>query len=649
MAKKKSNKRKVKKAKQKKVKKAKIKTKSKPAKKTKKKTVKKKTKSQKRSIKKRASPKKRLKKAKPAKKKAKVTKKKAKPAKKKAEPKIRIVKPKPVEVITFEQQVKKAKPAGEFHKHVDSIDKEIAEYKKALEAQGAAPPMPVSAAEVEKEEEKVEKQLKKPGKRGPIMFYLISSLICIAVLAYLFGTLTTGIFYFLFGMFLWWWSHLFHITRSGAWKAFFSLGVLIPFLYMFYWYFNDFLSLLVLIMYAMSLVIAGFLYFYHVRRELAGEIHRSFARTLLVMFYSHIMAFTAASALAYGLSYVLFTDSFVSIAFVLLAWLLPVLLVYFFLTKFLYLRFFDQKHIKRDLKKGVVHGAIYCFILIILLLGGYLLTAFQLAGEEQKAYDETFNAISGSLSAIDSDISGFAAANNAGDILDLKVTKDLKSLSGQMLQGATDIKAELDATRISFDDYLSDDYFTTLSRNRILLSRSAGVAYGVNDVKDDLFREYNRVKAFEETGEFDDSTKDIDEHYYYVISFVNDAYMPYEESDEVLALREKVSGSINSYSGLLADQSLLEFNLVFHPDMTLFVAGESRFSQRFYDVIYHTAVFRDFMVLVFNNILSQLEETVDPYPVQYLYRSAGEESTLSSVLRYRIVKSNIDATASLSV
>lgn len=623
-----------------------------------------KAKLQKRSIKKRASPKKRLKRAKAAKAKgAKAKKKRAKqakknkaakpakkkPAKKRAAPKIRIVRPKPVEVITFEQQVTQVKPGGEFHRHVESIDQEIAEYKKALEKQEAAPPMPVSAAGLEKEEEKVEKQLKRPGKRGPIMLYLLSSLVCIAILAYLFGTVTTGIFYFLFGMFLWWWSHLFHITRSGAWKAFFSLGSLIIFLYLFCWHFNDLLSLIMLILYSISLVIAGFLYFYHARRELSGEIHRSFARTLLVMFYSHIIAFTAAAALAYGLSYALFTESFVSIAFIILAWILPSVLVYFFLTKFLYLRFFDRKHIKRDLEKGVVHGAIYCFIMIILLLAGYLLTAFQLAGEEQNAYDETFNAISGSLSAIDSDIEGFAAENNADEILNLKVTDDLKSISGQILQGATELKSELDATSFSFNDYISDDYFTTLSRNRILLSRSAGVAYGIVDAKEDLFREYRRVKAFEEAGEFDDSTKDVDEHYYYVISYVNNAYLPYEESAEVIALREKVSGSINSYSGLLADRSLLEFNLVFHPDIALFAAGGSRFSQRFYDVIYHTAVFRDFMVLVFNNILSQLEETVDPYPVKYLYRSAGDESTLSSVLRYRIVKSNIEATASLSV
>ena len=663
MAKKKSSKRKVKKAKQKKAEKATIRKKSQAKarsklakKKVSKKTSKKKAKSQKVSIKKRASPKRRLKKAKAAKakrseakKKKAAAKKRAWSAKKKKAPKIRIVRPKPVEVITFEQQVERAKPSGEFHKHVESIDKEIAEYKKALEAQEAAHPVQViSATGVEKKGENVEKELKRPGKKGPIIFYLLSSLVCIAILAYLFGTVDTGIFFFLFGMFLWWWSHRFHITRSGAWKAFSSLGILIIFLYVFYWYFNDLLSLLVLVLYAMSIVIAGFLYFYHAKRELSGEIHRSFERTLLVMFYSHIMAFTVASALAYALSYVLFSDSFVSIAFVILAWLLPCLLVYFFLTKFLYLRFFDRKHIKRDLKKGIVHGALYCFILIILLLAGYLLTAFQFAGEEQMAYDEAFNTIFDSLSSIEQDISGFAAENDAGEILDLKVTKDLESLSGQMLQGATDLKAELDVTHFSFDDYLSDNYFTELSQNRIVLSRTAGVAHGIDDLKQDLFREYLRVKDFQQQGLFDDNTTTLEEHYYMVASYANDVYSPYKEPEQFTQLREKVSDNMNSYSGLFSDEALFEFNLVYHENMDMFTRGKSRFSQRFLNMMYHTAVFRDFMVLVFNNILSQWEETVDPYPVRYIYSAVAEESTLSGVLRYRIVKSNIDATLSLS-
>ncbi len=104
---------------------------------------------------------------------------------------------------------------------------------------------------------------------------------------------------------------------------------------------------------------------------------------------------------------------------------------------------------------------------------------------------------------------------------------------------------------------------------------------------------------------------------------------------------------MDSYTALLADSRLLEFNLAYSPDMNIFMEGDSRFSKRIYDMMYHTSMFRDLMVLGLNSILQQAHETVDPMPISYLYESQSEESTESAVLRYRIIKSNFEATLSL--
>ncbi|HII72133.1 TPA: hypothetical protein HA265_05245 [Candidatus Woesearchaeota archaeon] len=77
--------------------------------------------------------------------------------------------------------------------------------------------------------------------------------------------------------------------------------------------------------------------------------------------------------------------------------------------------------------------------------------------------------------------------------------------------------------------------------------------------------------------------------------------------------------------------------------MSLLKPGRSRFSRQFYNVIYHTIIFRDLMVFVFNTITLNVEETIDPYAMGSLYHPVPEESLLSSVLRYRVVKANLDA------
>jgi hypothetical protein len=540
---------------------------------------------------------------------------------------------------------KKQKPLSVFEKELKKVDAEINRFKTAVGKGKALPPSKaISTKEVEKLLKKEERFLigslfvhKKIALLG---LYFISTIICTALLAFLFGTITTFVFYLAFGIFLWWWSHQFHQKIPHPFKTVFSLGILIVFLYFFYVVFNDLLSLIVCIIYALSFVVAGVLYFYHTKNKLLEKIHQSFPRTFLVVFYSHIIALTAASLVAYLLPKVILSDSFVSILFLLFVWLTPVLFVYFFLTKFLYLRFFDRVHIKRDVSKGLAHSAVYTAAFVLVIILAYFLTAVQLVTIERSSYDSSFDDVFTTISNIGYELP------EAG-LGDLKVSQDVFDISKQLLDEGIEEKKRLMDLRISLEDYLSDNYFTIISHNRLAVSSIALSASEIDEVKSDLIREHNRLEEMKKEGLFDDGTTSLEEHLFLLVGNVNDEYEPYTEPVEFAMLRRRISGSLNSYSGLVSDRRLLEFNLVYHPEMSILEPGKSRFSKQFHDMVYHTVVFRDMMLFVFNTIVLNVEETLDPYPVKSLYYTA-DESLSSSVLRYRVLKSNNDATLALS-
>ncbi|MBU2560984.1 MAG: hypothetical protein KKD17_01710 [Nanoarchaeota archaeon] len=539
-----------------------------------------------------------------------------------------------------------------------NVEAEIGRYKRDVEL---PPPdiVPVPVVSAEKVEEKIKEEVRVFEKEaffssgrlkgvGHIGFYFISSLICFAVLAFLFGSWESFVFYLAFGIFLWWWSHQFHLSRSGVLKPFISLGALVILLYISHWFFNELLSLLMAVLYALSFVIAGVLYFYHFKRELSEEIHRSFPHTFLVMFYTHVIAFTVASVVAFLLPKIFLSDSFVSVTYLILTWLLPVLLVYFFLTKFLYLSFFDRGHAGRDIRKGLVHALIYSAAFIALIVLAYLLTAMQFSVMERAGYDESFSDVFTVLQNIKPEIDKTQFDYGDVEMVKLPVSQQIIGMADALNRNATEVRASLERSAFSAGDYFSDYYFTVLSRNRMSLASISVAASDMDDVKSDLLREYSRLKRMEAAGEFDDGTTGLEQHYHVLSDYVANARASYSRPAEFISLRKRIAEYPGSYSGLLADGELIGFNLVYDTDMSVFLAGKSCFSRGFYDMIYHTRLFRDIMLMSSETIMFQVEEFMDPQPVSALYAAAPDEPLQSKVLRYRIIKSNVDATLSLS-
>jgi uncharacterized membrane protein YjjP (DUF1212 family) len=550
---------------------------------------------------------------------------------------------------------------SEMDSELARLDALIRDSRAALEGSKRAAPMNVvSATAVEKVVEKViekevvkdvkelKKEVKSPSKYGPLAFYFLSSLICIGILAYLFGSWFSFVALFVFSMFLWWSSHQFHITRAGMIRSFITLGLFVVVLYFLHWIIYDTFTLLFCIIYALSFVIAGVLYLYHFKRELSEEIHRSFARTFLVVFYSHVLAFTAASLLAYLLPLFIVQDSFVSISYIVLAWTAPVILVYYFLTKFLYLRFFDRKHIRRDFLKALAHGVVYTVMFVVLVLLAYFLTAIQFVGMEREAYAEEFSSIFTTLPNVRAEVNSFTFSSDDPALLSFRVTQEIMLMSDDALANATALKKSFDDRAFSSNDYFSDSYFTVLAEQEKSLSRLVSSVSALDDLKSDLLREYARLKDLELKGQFDDGTTSIEEHGYALADYVDDLYFRYTEPSDISSLRKKLT-DIDSYSALISDNGLLDFNLLSNPALGVFLPEDSRFSRRFFGMVYHTRVFRDLMLLVFDTSVVEAQHLFEPAPLRQLYLGRdSDESSESKILRNRILKSNSEAAAKLA-
>lgn len=480
--------------------------------------------------------------------------------------------------------------------------------------------------------------------RHPLTPYFISAIFCVLVLAFLFGSFTTFAVYLAFGLFLWWWSHQFHLSRSGILKPFIYLGVLVIVLYALHAIFNDLLGIIVMALYAISFVIAGVLYLYHLKRGLYSETHSSFPRTFLVVFYSHMIAFSSASLIAYVLSGILFRDAFVSIMYVLLAWVFPCLLLYFFLTKFLYLRFFDRVHIKRDALKALGHGVAHAVVFIMIVMLAYILTAFQLVGMERAAYDGVLKEAASDFSVVNFDVS-VADESGTDNLLGTKVARDVLSINDDYSREAMVAPSSIRAS-FSFGDYISDEYFARLVRNRVLVSSVASRAYGISMLKSDLIRENSRLEQQELAGKFDDGTDTLEGHLLELKVYMKAVYVPYVEPYQFARVEQKIAESYNSYSGLIADGELVDLDVVSIPEMYPLLPHGSRFGKAAYETLYHTKVFRDLAVFAFRTVVMQAEDTIEPEAYRLLQdmgEPAGIESTKSSVLRYRTIHSNHEA------
>lgn len=545
--------------------------------------------------------------------------------------------PKPEQKLSHKEAKKKAKHAKVgaklemFNKHLTakSFSNEIEEELKK---------------DAESLEEVAEQTWSGKTVLGFLMRYFLVYVLALGILAYLSGSWESFVAFLLFSLFIEIVCNNAH--RTSKFHGFTLLGFSIAMPYLLSVYFNEPFAILVTAVYALSFVVASALYLHHRSREVSRDIHKSFPRTFAVVFYSHTIAIMVAMLLMHVLSYFIVGDSFVTITYLLLIWVFPAVVIYFFLTKFLYLRFFDRVHIRRDLSKAIKDGLTYSVVLLVCVWFAYLLSAMQITLGQADTHTANLNGAMGELAGAKLELTSEQVNPDAPNIADLEVTQELIADADKLIE---DIRSKRDYFYMSsygFSNYLTDAY-ADHTYDDILLTNA--LIYYKDDIlsaKDMLLEEYAELSDEMVVG-FSDGSPDLHAHVESLRSQVIGEYDIYSEPSKVSALKRTIFASVDSYSRLIEYTELPSLTILQAEGFNFFNPS-SLWADSFMDVARHTVLFRDSLLFLFRDVDFTSRELSNPVVIDKLFTNwAVEESDMSKAIRLRIIHDHATSTKEL--
>ncbi len=522
-------------------------------------------------------------------------------------------------------------PFTNVDEEISKINRKIKEHTKKLQI-----PHSRLEEEIEKELTITQKALRAAMK---LKFYVATYTIALGILAYFLGYPKSFFTQFIFAWVLLWIGYHFHkhnYRYKFSLKVFY-IGVMIIPLYIIYLELNDLLSLTLIILYSISFIVALALYLHHISRGIQRELHQSFTKTFLIVWFSHIIALTITVLIMYFLPYIILPNHFVSIIYLLLLWLIPGFFAYFFLNKFFYLRFFDPLHIRKDAIKGLKHSLTYTGIFIGLIILIYLLTAIQLTMTEHKDAVKRIDQSIREIDMIKTRIDLTSAEPTTYGLKQMEVTQEILDYAEELRTG---FQSKRDDKQIfGLNDYLNDNYFTKLSKKRLALTfllinkRSTIIA------TDDLIRDF---KSIEE--------KDAKEALKKTKEYVDTNYRPYQESQDLKTFKDYIYNNKENYEKFMVDDALLSFALS-QSDSTginILAPGNSLFSKQTYYTTSHLKIFREILITAFENTLYNARDVRTPAILDKLYYNREtSESDLSKAVRYKMLAENLKANIAL--
>ncbi|MFC1723704.1 hypothetical protein ACFL0V_06185, partial [Nanoarchaeota archaeon] len=519
----------------------------------------------------------------------------------------------------------KAKESQNIQKPATNVDEELHMLNKSIKKEGRN-----IGIEVEHEIDiEVTRARRALHAAVQVKWYAVLYTLSIAVLAHYLGFPTSFFVHLIFGGFLLWLTHHMHKNKKyGLALRVFWTGIMILPLYWIYLWLDDFMSLSIIVLYAIAFIISIALYFHHTSREIERELHQSYARTFMVVWYSHLVAYAAAVLAAYFLGGALVGEAFISMMYLMFMWAIPPFFVYFYLNKLLYLRFFDPVHYKADSLKALKHGLAYTGMFIACLALIYLLTAVHATIQER---DNSLVKIDEAIIDLRNISVKIEAQDEYGDITGLEVTQELLDETDKLIQTLESRKSVVTQS-FGIWDYLSDKYFEVLTRKRLGLTFLLLNKDDVIEMTDDLLRYHNRTEEVNNTQALK--------------QFVDANYQPYAESESLKEVKKHYYDNKNEYSYFMRDDAIYTFALSrgYHSGIGIFAPGNSRFSKRMYHLTSHLLLFRDLMLFSFEYITYNSRDTTNPEVLDNLYYNRdARESEQSKTVRYMILYKNYKA------
>ncbi|MFC1741552.1 hypothetical protein ACFL3V_03380 [Nanoarchaeota archaeon] len=388
--------------------------------------------------------------------------------------------------------------------------------------------------------------------------------------------------------------------------------------------FRDVFTLLLGAVYLLSLLSTVIIYY----------VHRKAHTPLKIMWqvtYSKIIAITLAVIVACILPFI-FPDTFMSVFELIFIFMLPVSFVLFFASKFLYLYFFDRKHIRHDLARSLKHTMIYTLSFIVILMCVYALLAVNFYNSTAGRYN----------TRLDQALLDFS---NAEDIIDdipedvkmLIVTKDLEVFGEEVRKTMSLEKSYADERTLSFADIVDDSYLDTLGSNSYKTVQFVIMQSEFLNLKEDIVSRHQELSAVvDEDGFFADGSLTLDGYVANIKTTVDEEFKPITlDSDfqDMLDIMNDQSASVSRFE----NQGLFYWFAI-ESGMTKIYGADSILGRQLASVLKHSKCMRALTRLVVKTIVFISHESASSSAVEQLYaHREADLQPMSSAIRYGII------------
>ncbi|HII72770.1 TPA: MFS transporter [Candidatus Woesearchaeota archaeon] len=515
------------------------------------------------------------------------------------------------------------KPFTSVDEELHNVNKKIKEYSKKIGVKKER----TAAIEIDIEMKKTHRILDAVLK---LKYYVATYTVAIGILAYLMGTPKLFFIHFIYGAVLLWLSHKLHREshRYGLGIRVSYIGLMIIPLYWIYTNTYDLMSLVMTVLYMICFVVTVALYFHHTSKEIQRELHQSFTRTFLVVWYSHVISLASAVALMYHLPKLILTDNYVSIMYLLTALFIPAFFVYFSVNKLLYLRFFDPFHMKKDVSKAALHGIAYTGLFIACIALIYLLTAVNVAIVERENSLENIDESIDQLNQLKIDILTAAEETYSTEINEMMVTREIVENTDQLIKSFESRKA-VTTQPFGVWDYFTDHWFGAVADKRLALT----------------FLQTNRDNAIHTTQQLIFLYKNLSLENETTIQqtreFVETHYEPFTETPELKEFKDDINTMRTKHRYMLEGNRLYNFAMTqsYTFGLQIFTPGKTLFSERLFDTLSYLKIFRDALFFATDNILYSSRDLTNPEIMDALYYKRDvQESQQSKAIRYKLLE-----------
>jgi hypothetical protein len=476
-----------------------------------------------------------------------------------------------------------------------------------------------------REESRMDKNIEKEAKflLGPSEFHVVTFVSSLIILAFLLNSKSL-IFYSIMTIAVLVFAHFMkqhhrphdEITIAGIF--FLPLAVTLS-------VFRDTLAWLLLALYLLSLVSAVIIYYYQKRQH-------TLLKVMWQVTYSKVVSVTLAIIVACMMPFI-FPDAFLSVFELLFIYVLPVAFVFFFSSKFLYLYFFDRKHIKMDLARSLKHTMIYSISIVILCMCIYSLFAVYLYNSRSATYE----------SGLDNVLTGVGAVQQVMEkqpvaLKSLPVSDDIASFASEIGSDASAKKSGLISRQLSFADIADDSYLGWLAEDSYSMVRLVVLESELVVIKAAVADAFFSMDAYS-------LPEDNKTRVAYLSGLESDVRgrLVYNMDDP--DVRELVS-ALDDESLSVSDFENQGFFYWFTSEegVNMVYESDSIVGRQFALALKHTVLLRDITRLTLKSIIFVRAESASGSAINALYRNMENDvNPVSSALRLNIIKAYLDS------